>query len=157
MRLTECDQTGGEPERVGGERPGRRGSPDLVRLTRGEEFRDGAEHRVRPRDADRHAGRFGGGPGCGSLAAEEGDLSDALEGQAARGLSDPRVVALAEHQPARGLGGPAEETLGELVAHGRLAYGRGNLRTSASETSGCTSALTSPPKRATSRTSDEER
>ena len=80
----------------------------------------------------------------GTGTAQENRLGDALLPQPLSRLLHPRVASLAQHDPAPMGRGPLEQSLQK--AHGR------NRADSAAATEGCTSALTSPPKRATSRT-----
>ncbi len=80
----------------------------------------------------------------GTGAPEKYGLGDAVLPQPLSRLLHPRVGSLAQHDPAPMGRGPLEQSLQK--AHGR------NRADSAAATAGCTSALTSPPKRATSRT-----
>ena len=80
----------------------------------------------------------------GSGTIEELDAADPLALDPRRGLSHPGIVALGQHDAAL----QAPRPLGDAGQKTHLA----NLRFRAFCTAGCTSAETSPPKRATSRT-----
>ena len=79
-----------------------------------------------------------------AAAAQQDGLGHPLVLQPRGGRAHPRVVALAEHDPLAA----RPRTLEQRPAEAHRWY----RSASASATEGCTSVLTSPPNRATSRT-----
>ena len=82
--------------------------------------------------------------GVDALATDHDRLGQPFRPQPLGRLPDAGVLSLAEHDARLPPGGSVQN--GAPKAH------RANRRASAAATSGCTRALTSPPKRATSRT-----